>query len=437
MNKLLFFLLFTVAVPLSAQALTLNLDQCVQRGLELNPQVQSYRIGIEEADEEVNEAWGAFLPTLSASYTHSRLENNRDTGFDRDYLSQDTDSTQVRLSQPLFSGMGGIAGLKRARHSKEYRQFELQFMQQQLVREIRTSFYDVLRARQLVEKWQESVTRLDSQQEIAKAWVDQELAPQLRLLEVAVELSTARQNLVSVKTDLIEAEASLEEWLVLQPEEAFDIDGAFDSDALVACETLDACLEMALNYYPTLQMAQLNIEMAHEEARMIRARNLPKASFDASWTDFKRDYDSSSDLVNDEEREYYTLAVNLSFSPFQGGKNIFAYRKQNLRAKRLGHELSTQKNSVAAEVKMRFQQLEEGEGLLDNALKRVEEATEAYNITDRSARLGVSSLDDLLTAEIRLTQAEIGKINAEHGLQQAQVLLDFVVGAQYASVSAN
>ncbi len=426
MCKVLVSIILLLVSPALACAASLTLDQCLERGVEFSPLMESYRIAVEEADEGVNEAWGAFLPTLSADYNYTELENNGSANLDRDYLTSKTNNFQARLSQPLFSGMAGIAGLKKARESKVYREYELQSVQQQVVREIRTSFSDILLGKQLVSKWRESVDRLENQEKIANAWVAQELAPRLRLLEIAVELSSARQNLVQAETSLAIAETKLKEWLDLQSDEQFSIVGSLQHSVPVSCRAAESCLEQALLKRPELKLSELNISMAREEVKMIRARNLPKASFDAGWVDYERDYDT--DLLDKEERDYYTLSLNLSVRPFQGGRNIFAYRKQLLTIKRFESERDRRKNGIVTEVNTGLQQLLEGESRVRDATGRVAEASEAYNVATRSAKLGVLSLDDLLNAELRLTQAEINKINAEHALLFAQIQMNFVVG---------
>ncbi len=425
MYKFTVSLILFLASPMLACAAALTLDQCIERGMEFNPQVQAYRIAVDEADEQVYEAWGAFLPTLSADYGYTELENTGTADLDRDYLTSTTNKFQARLSQPLFTGMAGLAGLKKSRESKTYREYELQSMQQQLVREIRTSFNDILLGKRLVSKWTESVERLQNQEKIAEAWVAEEMAPHLRLLEIAVELSNARQHLVHAETGLAIAEAKLKEWINLQSDKQFTIVGSLQNSIPVSCHVAESCLEQAFNKRPELTLSELNISMAREEVKIIRARNLPRASFDASWIDYERDYDT--DQLTQEKRDYYTLSLNLSVRPFQGGRNIFAYRRQLLSIKRFEYERDRRKNGIVTEVRTSLQQLLEGDSRVKDATSSVEESSEAYHFATRSVKLGVLSLEDLLTAELRLTQAEISKINAEHALKLAQIQLSYVV----------
>ena len=424
--KKIIFLLLLLLLPNLVSAELFNLEQCLNRGLEVNPQIKAYRMAIDEAQEGIYQAWGAFLPTLRANYGHTRLENNGPSESDSDYLSQQSNRFSVGLSQPLFTGMAGMAGLSKARQSRTYRETEYYYMQQQLILKIQLSFYDILKAQYLVTKWTESVGRLENQRKIARAWVEQELAPRLRQLEVDVEYSNALQQLVSAQAALAIAETNLKEWLALPTDEQLQIQGDLQHSTLSSCATAEVCLQQALEQRPELQLAQLNISMAREDSKAIRARNLPQVSLDAEWIDYQRGYDNSA--LAEDDRNYYTLSLNLSMRPFQGGKNIFAYRKQNLLIKRLEYEQSQQINAIGTEVNTRFQQLQEGDSRLRAAINGVAEATEAYHFADRAAKVGVSSLGDLLNAEIRLTQAEINRINADHALQQARAQLDYAVG---------
>jgi len=424
-NILIICLLFVLPCPCFAS--TLTLEQCINRGLTHNPEVEAYRLAIDEASEGINEAWGAFLPTLSISYNYNQLSNGSSGEQDSDYLDQNSNSFSCRLTQPIFNGFSGVAGLKRARQSKQYRQSELHYMQRQLIREISVSFFNLLHARQRVIKWQDSVQRLEQQSEIARSWVEQRLAPRLRLLDIGVELSNARHELIRSQSDEAIAIAQLRAWLVLDRDDVMRVSEDLYDDIIGSpCASLDICIEQSLER-PVLKLAKLNVEMARQDAKVILSRNLPQAQIDASWTDYQRDYDESR--YHDDDRDYYSVAFNVSMKLFQGGRNLSAWRKQRIAINRHKQMLSHQRLTIVSDVQTRYQQLVESRARIKTAQDRLVKAKAAYELTEKSAELGVVSLGDLLDSEIRLTNAEITHIDSQHSLQLA------LVNLQYATMS--
>jgi outer membrane protein TolC len=419
-------LLMTLIGAGASHAGPLTLDQCIERGLAQNPEVKAYALAIDEADQGINEAWGAFLPTLGFNYSLNQLSNGDSDEIDSDYLDQNSDNLSVRLTQPLFTGLGGVAGLKKARQSLQFRQYELQYIQLQLVREIRTSFYDWIHARQRAEQWRESVRRLEQQSAIAAAWVEQRLAPRLRLLEIGVELSNARHELIRTCSEEAIAAAKMREWLAIAPNEPFEISGSLDGEMADLCANLEECQARALEKRPDLVLAQLNIDMTRQDAKAILARNLPHAQVDASWVDFRRNYDESD--YDDVNRDYYSVGLSLSFSPFQGGRNLSAWRRTRIAVDRMAQRQIYQRNAVMTEVETSWQQLAESRARILNANDTLEEARAAYQTASKSAELGVVSLNELLDAELRLTRAEINLINSRHAQSVAQAQLIFALG---------
>jgi outer membrane protein TolC len=324
--------------------------------------------------------------------------------------------------------MGGVAGLSKARKVRNYRKYDLLLIKQELARDIQTTFYDILQAGQIIAKWTESVKRLESQKDIARAWIAQELAPRLRLMEVESELFNALQQLASARARLAIAEARLRELLALQDNEPVELEGRLENSYAVNCGNAEACLDQALSQRPEIKLAQLNIDMAREDKKMIISRNLPRVSLDANWIDYTREFDEAS--LDGEDYSYYTVALNVNMRPFQGGQSLFAYRRQKLTVNRLENELFHSRAAIVAEVKSRYQQFVEAKAYVDSAAKGLDLAREIYNITEHSSRLGVTSLDDLLNAELRLTRAEVNKIDADFALQKARINLGYAAGEQ-------
>lgn len=417
---------FTLVPLLSWGAIPMTLEQCVQRGLVYNPEIKAYEFASEEAERGVEEAWGAFLPTLSVNYSYNKLRNSSDNERDTDYLNQSSDSFSTRLSQPLFTGFAGVAGLKHARANKDYRDTELRYIKNRLIRQINSSYYNLLYAKRRTEQWTESVGRLEEQEDIAEVWVEQRLAPQLRLHEVAAELSNARHELTRAISDQAIARAQLREWLALHPGEFIDVTGALDVLPDQPCDTLENCIKSALKLRPEIELSSLNIDMAEQDARSILARNMPRADIDAAWTDYTRDYSDSKRASDD--RDYYSLTVNLSIKPFQGGRNIAAYRKQRTAIQRYRRQLDNQRNTIVTEVNTSFERLNQGYARIVDAKKTIEHASAAYDVATKSAEMGISSLEDLLDAELRLTRAELKLTDAYDAVQQARSELEYALG---------
>lgn len=419
-------LLISLSAPLppALAAVPMSLDECIQRGLEYNPEINAYELAGEEADRGIEEAWGAFLPTLSINYSYNKLQNNATNERDNDYLDQNSNSFSTRLTQPLFTGLSGIAGLKRARANKEYREAELRYIKNQLVREISISYYNLLYAQRRTRQWEESVSRLEEQQQIATAWVEQRLAPQLRLHEIAAELSNARHELTRAISDQAIARAQLREWLALHPAEDIDIKGELKNLGAKPCPDLDTCIETALNQRPEIDLSRMNIEMARQDAKAIRARNLPRVELDAAWTDYQREYDTN---YPEDKRDYYSLTLNLSMKPFQGGRNISAWRKQRIAVARYQQQLANQRNTIITEVNTSFEQLNQGHARIKDAKKTIEHARAAYDVATKSAEMEMYSLDDLLNAELRLTRAELKLTDAYVATRRATAELNYAL----------
>ncbi|MEA1922777.1 MAG: TolC family protein [Pseudomonadota bacterium] len=425
--------LFFLVTPLcgvtgvALAATPFTLEQCISRGLAFNPDVKAYELAVDEAGQGINEARGAFLPTLTLSYNNTELKNNSSVVRDNDYLDQQSNSYSCSLTQPLFAGFSGISGLKKAHYTKQFKKYESQYRRQQLIQQISSSFYDIVQGQQLLQKWSESVERLDNQRLIAAAWVEQELAPRLRLLEIDVELANARQQLSSSKASLAIAQAQLEEWLAFDSAEQLEINYDAAENYVDPCTDIAACIATALQQRVEQRIVQLNIEIARQEAKLILARNLPRADFEASWVDYERDYEAS---YPDEKRDYYSFVFKVSMKPFQGGRNLFAWRRQRIAIERMVQLQIKQRQAIITDVKTRFEQLQEGYSggfAADNGLV---EAREAYQVASKSSEVGVSSLNELLDAELRLTRAEINKITSQHSLYLAHVQLQYALGEQ-------
>ncbi len=424
----LFFVLSSLICSSLSASTAFTLRQCVDKGLADNPGLKAYELSIKESQLGVKESYGEFLPTLALNYNYAELQNDNKSDPDEDFLDNTNKTLTLRISQPIFSGFSGVTAVKRAYLTSKYSKEQLVQGRLNIIDRIATAFYDRLRALKHIELRKASVERLEKQNQIVTAWVEQRLAPKLRVLETGVELSNARLNLIRAISDEAVAVAQLSELIAIQADESFSISGSFDDPSSNPCTTLSQCVELAVDGRPEIKMATLNVEIAGRDADTILAKNSPIVSLDGSYIDYQRDFDesiqiSSTESYSGEERDYYSVLLQVSFKPFQGGRNYHAYRKQKIAVQRLKQTLINTQNEIISAVKIRYERREENLEAIETTAKTVKEAEAAYEVAGKSAELGVVSLRDVLDAEIRLTRAKIDFVDAKYGYKVANAKL--------------
>lgn len=267
---------------------------------------------------------------------------------------------------------------------------------------------------------------LEHQQRIAVAWVGQSLAPRLRVLEADIELTRARQQLTAVQVQKMIILAQLQELIAWDEPFHPNLEKPVLMEEWSGCASLEECTEYALGNRLEVDQSEVQIAIAGEEKRVVRSRLLPKVSADAVWMHSKRDYNHVQKA--DVDRNYHTLSINLSVPLFQGGANLTAQRRQQLKIKQLEYRHRAQRNAVITEVYQFFEQARETQSRVVQDQLVVAGALEAVAYAERAAGLGVVSLDELLRAELQLNQAEIALIESQYARHQAYVALQYAVG---------
>lgn len=428
-----FLALSSLFCPSVTASTVLSLQQCIDKALADNPGLKAYELSIKESELGVKQSYGEFLPTLGANYKYAKLLNDDKADTDEDFLDNSNQTLTLNISQPIFSGFSGVTAVRRAYLVEEYSTEQLLQGRLSTIDRIATSFYDRLRAMEHIELRKESVGRLEKQSQVVSAWVAQRLAPKLRLLETEVVLSNAQLDLIRAVADEAVAVAKLSELMAIKADENFRISGSFDDHSNKSCATLRQCVELAVDGRPEIKMAKLNVEVAGLDADAILSKNLPAVNLEGSWVDYQRDFDdpiqvSSTESYSSEYRDYYSVILQVSFRPFQGGRNYYAYRKQKIAMKRLKQTLINTQNEIISQVKVRYERREENLEAIEAAAKTVKEAEGAYEVASKSVELGVVSLRDLLDAEIRLTRAKIDFVDAKYGYQVANAKLRVATG---------
>src|SRR5690349_11330387 len=161
-------------------------------------------------------AWGAFLPSLSASSSASDFFSGGASRIDPvtgQVLSGNTTNrslnASLRASVDLFTGFRRGAELKAARAGQT--EAEAGLVDARFAQDLATTnqFFDALSAAQLVGGRQSSVRRAEEQLKVSVAKLHAGSATRSDSLRSLVTLGSAQLDLIQAQTDLATAEAGL------------------------------------------------------------------------------------------------------------------------------------------------------------------------------------------------------------------------------------
>lgn len=424
-NAFILLVLAAVALlPGVGGAATFDLASAVDRTLRFNPEIASRRIAIDEAKKELGKAGGLFLPTITASQQLSTLSASDSLLNSRNYPDESSKITNLRLSQPLFTGFAGLNTLDKVKYIREYRECELHEAQLGLIRQVQRQFYDYLRLVEDVASFQETIVGLEEQLKAAKAFFEQYMAPELQVLQAEVRLSTARQDLVQIQTQASNARRRLHELLALPAGEAdAEYSGRLSDFDCQGVSPLADYAERAKTR-PDLRMANINIALARKEAKIILGRSLPRVTVDADYYDRDVRYDARA--LPGYNEDYWTLGLNVSINLFQGGADAAAYGQQMLAASRHQEDLRKLSNQIDRELETSHASLREAALRIDSALRTKEVAVAALDRAKTAFELGLGTTITVLDAQRDVNQAMTGISKARADFLSSRADLEYL-----------
>lgn len=407
-----------------ASAATFDLAACVDRGLQYNPEIISRKIAIEEAKKEVGKAGYLFMPTVSVLHKNSTLSNDGSLATSREFPDQSNSVTTLTVSQPLFTGFAGLTSLERAKYVEEYYYEEMREARLLLIRNINRQYFDYLRLLEDAETAKETISGLEKQLMAANAFYEQRMAPQLQVLQSEVRLSSARQNLVQVQTQIDNARIKLNELLALDlnDSDAEYVGRLIDFDYQNSKTLSDYASRVTLR--PDLHLAEINAALARKDAKLILARSLPKVSVDADYNDRQLDYNYSE--YKDYEEDYWTLGIKMEMNLFRGGADAAEYSQKILSASRHEENLRKVRNQIDRELVTSYASQQEALTRIDSALKIREVALAALERARAAFELGLGTTTTVLDAQQEFTQAMVSVSRARTDFLFAKADLEYL-----------
>ncbi|WP_419780175.1 TolC family protein [Maridesulfovibrio sp.] len=415
--------------------MTLTLEECVELGLKQNPTIIAARKSLLAAESDVKRQRGAFgAPvTTTYGYTHNG-DQPRSGNTPADY--QDKWAFTVNVSQPLFKGFELLSKYQKTKLQRASTEASLYNAELTLISNIQTSFLTLLQGRMEVKSKQDSVARLQSQLDVIQAFYQVGLRPRVDVLQAEVELANAEQDLLIAKNSVDSKVARLNTLLNLPIEKKVNYSG--ELTYLPFSMNLDECIAKADKGRPDLEIARKSVEIAEEDVTIAESGFYPDITADFNYGSSGGDPSVSKNKYNYQDRpDYWNVGANLNWQVFSWGQTYYDAKRAEDSVKKIKSEYDNTKLEASYEIKDQLLSLKAAADRIGVGRKSVEAGREGYRMAMARYQAQVSTNNEVLNAQSRLSDSEAQLIQALSDYQVALARLYVAMGDMNPSLKTN
>lgn len=427
-----FILFFSVSPSLrsglqnahAAEISTLTLDQAISIAMEKNRDIEKAREYAKNVQGRYIEERSAALPQLSLNGA-VYLATDESQGGIGSATRQYSRSADVTLSQPLYTWGKVGAATRAAEVGLKTADEQLRLYQQAAYRDVATTFYNILLARELYRLAGENLAQKKRHQDEAQRRFAVGVATDYDVLAAEVAVENARPDVIRSEHSIRTAREKLRFLLALEGQD-LDVVGSLDSTPEPPLMYQNA-LETARKHRPELSDAKLRIGIYNELVTIADADNKPRIDLRGSagwhWLDV-----SSAGIRRDENGAAWNAGVFLTFPFFDGFRTSgrVTQAKSELRTRQI--EESRLQDAVALEVRDAGNAVSEATEIVQALSGTVRQAERLVLMAEKGYEFGVKIRLEVDDAQLNLVLARSNLARAQRDYRVAQVNLQWAMG---------
>lgn len=420
-------------IPTAGAQMRLSLDEALELALSENPTIRIAELEVERYDYVKRQTWGALLPQVSAggSYTRSIVKSEMRGGLS--FGADNTFALQGDLSLPLFAptvyrtlrmnDTQMAAAVESARASRIA-----------LVAEVKKAFYNILLAEQSLAVLRESEATVQRTVDDTQVQYDHGLASEYDLLTAQVQLSNLRPTILQTENSIKLAKLQLKMYLSIPESVEIEVEGALDAMRDEVLAGTDG-LSLDLSENSDLRSLELQEELLRRSLRAANAGRLPTlAAFGtASYTG--NDMEPFMGMgAGDDARYFWThpisIGLQLSVPIFSGLTKMNKSRELKNQIAQIALQRDYARQQVDVQVRAALNDLLTARETMFAQEKTVEQARQAYRISDARYRAGAGTILELNSAQLAQTQAQLNFSQAIYDYLSAKAEYDRIAGRE-------
>lgn len=384
-TKLFISILTASLFAVNLSALTLN--EAIDISIKNNHDIKSQNFDYLESLDNIKLSNSSFLPKVNLGFSY----NNRDEAYS--YIEEDGIVT-ASASYNLFNGFKDISNKNAANYLSQGSKYSLNAMKQDIILNTKTAYINYLDKQNALETYKSAYKLFQEQYIDSQNRYKEGLIAKNDLLQVQVNMSSAKQNVVKAQGVLKISKYTLSNILGGKDLKNEKIQ-ALEENSLKIKEYDIKNLENRSE----VQALKMSMQALKQQKKSIKSTYYPKVDAALSHNKY---YEDAAKIYEDHN----ILSLSASWNLYNGGyddTNQNIYRTRYLKAK---SQLAKTNLDIKLQYENAISNLEVAIDNLKTANLSLEQSNENYEIVKNRFDEGISTSTDLTDANYLLTQSK-------------------------------
>lgn len=401
--------IFIFSLLLGSSAIAVDLQEALTEGYKNNDDLKAARVKFVNSIEQFPQAFSGFMPSVALNVNR----NNSKTKYSKKYAQLlnnppeiDNNQGDIVIQQSLFNGGSSIAALKSAQAAFRASRGQYYADEQKVLLELITAYLDYFESK---EKYDISESRVRTNIQQVNT-----VEEKLRLGEATeIDIATARAGLAAAETNKLTAYADFQ----ARKANFVRVFGIEPTDIALPVlpqnlpNSLDELTKKAVNLNPAIDSARHSVTSAKAQEMVEKGKLLPQVS--VQLQSGKTHYipeNLSTQRVNSRSVTT-TLSVNVPIYP-NGGAQYSKIRSAKNQTRGNTIQLDSTIKQTQANVISVWERFEAAKSRIIAADQGVDAAQISYDGTVQEEIVGSKTILDVLSAEDKLFDAKITRVDA-------------------------
>ena len=420
-----------------------HLQQCIDYALTNNIQIQKNRISEQQGEVALWQDKGALFPSLSFSTSHTMgyrpfeegtniVQNGQVTNTKNKVTYQGSYGLNARWT--VWNGGVNQKNIEKQKVQNEITRLNTEQSELTIQEQIAQLYVQIMYTKEAVQVNEKLQKTAQSQYERGVEMMNQGQMAKADVVQLEAQLSSARYDVTSSQTQLLNYKRQLKALLELDLNTEFDVSGQIPTDeqVLALIPSAQEAYAKALESRPEIKSAQLAIDAANMHMDIAKRGYYPSISVSASLGDSH--YSASRNDVGKQMKDNLNLSagVTVSVPIFDNRSNRSSVKSARLEQANSKLDLQDKKNWLSSTIEQYWISANSNQQNFLAARDRVKSQEASYELLNEQFQNGLKNTVEVLQGRDNVISAEQDLLQSKYTTLLNVQLLKFYTGEQIA-----